>query len=686
MARTWKAVSQFIAPGLATVASGLLARKAKTPREFAEARVDDVFHRQDEPSRKQGIESGLVRHLRNHSRYLLEGGFLGKVRIAGLVLSGLAWNVMILLPVPLTAALLAWESGEWLWGEALQPGQFRFASLMTARAGQFLWAFGTVFCAFWVVLPGIQLLAHGKPPDSKRARLRRRWESSVLWLGLATVAVGALCLVPGLFHLHESLRTRLASEGVAGSHLGKLGGLLPTSVTGVAGAALAALAAWLTPRWPRLRALAARLLVLSGPLLLLFVFLLVANQMGLVRAPGDGVPWDPLRVFWVTLGLTTWAWVCVNINTLAPHRYYRDRLCECYLVRRTATEEGWWHRLVRSFTRKEAPGRTEVLQQVKLSSLGADPAAPYHLINMTVNVPTSGNKNLRGRGSDFCLASRHFYGSPLTGYGRTEELEKMDPHFDLGTAMAVSGAAASTAMGWKTLPHFRFLMALFNVRLGYWLRNPNRLARSWWVEGAGPWYLFREMLGRMDENCRYLNLSDGGHIENLAVYELLRRQCKFIVSVDAGQEPGMECADLIRLQRYAEIDLGIRLHFDTADLQIGPNGLSRAHAILVKIDYAPETAPGQQLGWLLYLKLAMTGVEPNYVTDYRRGNPDFPHQTTGDQIYDEAQFEAYRALGECAMEGMLREEIVGKRTPGTVRAWFQCLANNLLPDNDEAFR
>jgi hypothetical protein len=89
---------------------------------------------------------------------------------------------------------------------------------------------------------------------------------------------------------------------------------------------------------------------------------------------------------------------------------------------------------------------------------------------------------------------------------------------------------------------------------------------------------------------------------------------------------------------------------------------------------------------MLYVKLALTGGEPAYVHDYRRENPDFPHQTTGDQIYEEEQFEAYRALGECALEGLFREELTGAAPPGTVREWFQGLANHLLPDNDAAFR
>jgi hypothetical protein len=89
---------------------------------------------------------------------------------------------------------------------------------------------------------------------------------------------------------------------------------------------------------------------------------------------------------------------------------------------------------------------------------------------------------------------------------------------------------------------------------------------------------------------------------------------------------------------------------------------------------------------MLCLKLAMTGVEPAYVKDYQREHQDFPHESTGEQIYSEAQFEAYRALGECAMDGMFRDELVGTQPPRRVRDWFQCLADNLLPDNDKAFR
>ncbi len=224
------------------------------------------------------------------------------------------------------------------------------------------------------------------------------------------------------------------------------------------------------------------------------------------------------------------------------------------------------------------------------------------------------------------------------------------------------------------------------------MRRPGSTGRWRPFEGPGPFYFVREMLGAVHEKTAYVNLSDGGHIENLAAYELLRRQCKFIVCVDAGMEPGMECADLMRLQRYAAIDLGIRMHFDPADLTLLPTSYSRAYAVLVKVDYEPPQEAGadttsQNLGWMLYLKLAVTGTEPRYVLDYRRQNPAFPHQTTADQFYDEAQFEAYRVLGECAARSLFRADLVGSLPLDRLgmQDWFQAMADHLLPDNDEAF-
>ncbi|MEM6797804.1 MAG: patatin-like phospholipase family protein, partial [Acidobacteriota bacterium] len=152
-----------------------------------------------------------------------------------------------------------------------------------------------------------------------------------------------------------------------------------------------------------------------------------------------------------------------NINWSSLHGYYRRRLASAFILRRGREGE-------------EAVEPRES-QELRLSDLGE--RGPYHLINAAVNLPTCGGIDLRGRKSDFFLLSRFFCGSPSLGYCRTDQLEKRDPELDLGTAMAISGAAASPHMGVKELRGLSFWLALFNIRLSYWIPNPKELQSGW---------------------------------------------------------------------------------------------------------------------------------------------------------------------------------------------------------------
>jgi hypothetical protein len=308
---------------------------------------------------------------------------------------------------------------------------------------------------------------------------------------------------------------------------------------------------------------------------------------------------------------------------------------------------------------------------------------PYHLINTTVNLTASRNPDLRGRGGDFFLLSKYFCGSVLTGYRATPEVSTMNSDLDLATAMAISGAAASTNMGFRTLHQYRMLMAIFNVRLGYWMRW--RQGQRAWLASNAFVQLTREMLGLLHESASSINVSDGGHIENLGAYELIRRKLKFIVCIDGAMDGAMDCADLNRLQRLVAIDFGYHLHFDAADLKL-QNNFSSRYGVLVKIDYTPEVEPAsaRQLGWMLYIKLALLGTESSYVLDYRRENPLFPHQTTADQFFDEAQFEAYRKLGETAARSFLPARAQELDALG-FREWFEELALTMLRDTDPVY-
>ena len=677
---------------------GTQSQSEKEPSSEKAEEVDEIPSSAEPPkSRVEEVlgggvglaESTAIRHLRNNSKYLLNGGAWGKIRIAGVFITGLLASFLMLSMIPLLAAWGAWVV-KWL-AEQTPLSELDLLGgnppLILKQPGAHLLVLLAALSAIsWIVMLFFQRLAEGENWGDKLGKIRGFFGNSSLVLGISTVLVFGLCTSYLLVDWYESLRTWLTSVQGLPKVPEWTGGLLASIVPIVFGVT-SKKGDGSPRRW------SAMLFYLTGPLFFLLTFLIFASHLGIgARDVSEGVLGSWLGV---TVALILWAFLGLNINVFAPHRYYRDRLCECYLAlsgksQRTLVERGFDTVLYgSSVERTEELTNVGVVKSLPLTSLGKSAAAPYHLINTVLNAEASKNPELRGRNGDFFLFSHHYCGSPLTGYIPTKEMEEANPHVDLGTAMAISGAAASTNMGSKTVRQMRFLMTLFNVRLGYWMRRPGSSSVSFF--GPGPISFLREMLGAVHERTRFVNLSDGGHIENLAAYELLRRQCKFIVCVDAGMDQKMECADLMRLQRLVEIDFGIQMHFDLGDLRLQPNGHSRAHAILVKIDYAPDEAQAdretsEQLGWMLYLKLATTGAESAHVLDYRRQYPDFPHQSTGDQLYEEAQFESYRSLGETAASSFFREEIIGdhrKESSLKVEEWFGHLAANLLPDNDE---
>jgi hypothetical protein len=635
---------------------------------------------------EDGVEAAAVRHLRNNSKYLLHGGLWGKLQVAGLLASGLATNILMILPLPLLAVLLIyWLSLPGFWGHQAFRANAALVPSLDTFIGRILEVFFVAMVFFWLVLIGMRRKTLGKPPGSWQAKFRGFWSAATLVLSISFCVACVLFALPALFRAYAALYAAL--EALC-KHLGDpfshfLSQEVVVALIGALPFLFAAATAIFRQQWTK--NLSVRLLFFSGPLLYVWVILFVGAKLGLT---GDRPQWLWWVIGIVTVLLLLWSWLFVDINSGGPHGYYRDRLCECYLAYQGPDQLTWWQAVVRRFwsgRRHPANDPGQPLQsvgarlQLPMTKLTTPGAAPYHLVNTAVNLPASADRELRGRNGDFFLLSPHVCGSPICGYVETSKLIDRDPHIDLGTAMAISGAAAAPNMGWRTLANYRFLLALFNVRLGYWIPNVRQLDQVR-TRGVGPRYFFAEITGQINENMRFLNISDGGHIENLGVYELLRRKCKFIICVHGGADLGTARSDLQRLERYASIDLGIKLEYNLTDLQPDAAKICRAYAILIKVVYGPG-----EIGWMIYLKPVITGAEPQYVLDYRYQNADFPNDGILEQAYDEERFEAYRAVGECAAESLFRPEIVGNTRPGTIRDWFQSLANNLLPDNDAAF-
>lgn len=340
----------------------------------------------------------------------------------------------------------------------------------------------------------------------------------------------------------------------------------------------------------------------------------------------------------------------INVNLTGLHKLYRDQLSRTFI--------------------KDL--------DIPLSKLNPKQWAPYHLINTTVNLPSSINRKLRDRRGDFFIFSKYWSGSAAIGYHKTEEWL---PKVELGTVMAISGAAASPQMGAKSKPTLAALLTLLNVRLGYWILNDKK-SKKQHHSSPGFLCLLREMSGFcMSENSKWLHLSDGGHIENMGIYELLRRRCKFIVCVDGESDPESTFEGKLTLVRHAQIDFGIRLEPKFDEIRLNPESkFSRSHSHLLRIHYPPK-APDQpsEIGLMLYLKLSLTGDEAELLKRYRMINPDFPHQSTIDQFYDEEQFEVYRQLGVHVAEGVFSPALLTENSnPKDIEEWFRQLASNML--------
>ncbi|MDP1680899.1 MAG: patatin-like phospholipase family protein [Burkholderiales bacterium] len=224
----------------------------------------------------------------------------------------------------------------------------------------------------------------------------------------------------------------------------------------------------------------------------------------------------------------------------------------------------------------------------------------------------------------------------------------------LGSAMAISGAAASPNMGYHSSPALTFLMTVFNVRLGHWSGNPAH-PEMWPCQSprSGSKYLFKELLGLTDYDSPFIYLSDGGHFENLAIYELVRRRCQNILVVDAGADPNNTFDDLGNAIRKCYADFGVVIDIQVEPLKQDKSGQVAGYCAVGEIRYA-DAPPGT----LIYIKPGLIGTESADLLNYARTHAGFPHQPTTDQWYDESQFESYRKLGHSIGKHVLEAALI----------------------------
>jgi hypothetical protein len=270
-----------------------------------------------------------------------------------------------------------------------------------------------------------------------------------------------------------------------------------------------------------------------------------------------------------------------------------------------------------------------------------DVGRPLHVVNTTLNLVADNRLAVAERkATSFTMSALHA-GSRLLGYRPATTYAS---GITLGEALTTSGAAVSSNMGPNASRAMTFLLTVFNARLGVWLGNPGVPGDATWMRAApsfGVEPLVSELLARTTNTNPYVLLSDGGHFENLGLYEMVLRRCRYIIVSDAGCDGGYTFGDLANAVRKIRIDFGVDIDFP-AGLRIGPGEAARFAVGTIRYSALDSELED---GLLVYLKPTVTGDEPVDVANYARTHPTFPHESTTEQWFDEAQFESYRMLG-----------------------------------------
>lgn len=429
---------------------------------------------------------------------------------------------------------------------------------------------------------------------------------------------------------------------------------------------------------------------------------LVRPELGWALWPDVPTSQAPLVNWGVVLALTLGYLVLTRadvevLNLSSLHNFYRARIERAYVSvgnypRGTHPPEGT---RFPDGSPLERAHRAETEHVAKLvEAVAGDDIAladyrphaqggPIHLITCCINQSVddrTGHYNADRKGIALTVSAL----GAETGTGRPVPLVDL-PNAGRGMGplsrwIAVSGAAVASGMGSQTTPGLAALLFLSGLRLGFWTpkllapaaKEPATAAPSvarslsvtlgQWLAAAlpKPRCLLAEFMARFPGlRSAVWYLSDGGHFENTGVYALLKRQLDVIVMADCGADPRYTFDDLENMARKAEIDYGASIEFvdpstlvaqtpeetalfarvgsvKTLTAQAGPQCL-----LLARIHYDGRAEPGL----LIVVKPRLLDSLPLEISGYAARNATFPQQTTADQFFDEAQWEAYHQLG-----------------------------------------
>ena len=311
------------------------------------------------------------------------------------------------------------------------------------------------------------------------------------------------------------------------------------------------------------------------------------------------------------------------------------------------------------------------------------PDGPIHVINMTLNLVHGDRLAWQQRKAESFTVTQLHSGSfqipdgtdrtlPVYGCYRRSNEYAGSGGITTGTAVAISGAAVSPNMGYYSSPVVTFLMTLFNVRLGWWLGNPGAAGEKHYrlaYPKSAIYPIIAEALGLTDDRNSYVYLSDGGHFENLGLYEMVLRRCQLIVVSDASDDADFQFDNLGNAVKKIRIDFGMPIEFKS--IQIFPRKDKKKGAFCAvgtvgysavdEVDAVDENGKSIQVkapdGIIVYIKPVFYGDEPRDVYHYAMTHEAFPHESTVDQWFSESQFESYRKLGSYVVDAICENQL-----------------------------
>jgi hypothetical protein len=401
----------------------------------------------------------------------------------------------------------------------------------------------------------------------------------------------------------------------------------------------------------------AELLAVAGPYIFVFGLLLVLSALADKILMNFASPLAVALIYVTTFAVCAFFAWRVDINEFSLHAFYRNRLTRCYLgASRTKRDPNPFT----GFDDNDADIAVRDLSPER------DYKGPFPIFCTALNLTFGKELAWQERkAASFIFTPLYSgYDIPWTaargktklrfnGFVRTEHYAYPETGVHINTAAAISGAALSPNMGYHSNAATAFLMTVFCVRLGWWLSNPRTLDENGTKLGCSyhpsPSPVFSlmalagELFGRTDDTNAYVYLSDGGHFDNMGLYELVRRHCRYIVICDSEADGDIKFSGIGMAIRKCRIDFGAEIDLDLRPLERAKNSeYSPAHCVVGSVRY-PENPDNP--GTVVYIKSSLTGDEPADVLNYKKEHSCFPHDSTTNQWFTESQFESYRRLG-----------------------------------------